>query len=99
MIEARTAQLDASRALTDSAMIEYRVPVVSCGTGTGLFDEANSLESYVIASLAKMNTVWEMNLLERIAVVEPGDVNDVLYKTVAAKELLYTCGSREFRRD
>ncbi|WP_446664285.1 FAD-binding oxidoreductase [Flexivirga sp. B27] len=69
--------------------LKHRVPVVPRGAGTGLSGGANATEGSVVVSLEKLNAVLEVNPLERIAVVQPGVVNDDLRKTVAEQGLWY----------
>lgn len=71
------------------ACIVRRVPVVSRGAGTGLSGGANAIDGCVIVSFDKMNTIKEINSLERLAVVEPGVVNDDLRAACAAEGLWY----------
>ncbi|MGN6412983.1 FAD-binding oxidoreductase [Flexivirga sp.] len=69
--------------------LEHHVPLVARGAGTGLSGGANSIAGCVVVSLAKMDAVLEVNPLERIAVVQPGVVNDRLRETVAEQGLWY----------
>lgn len=69
--------------------IEHGVPVVPRGAGTGLSGGANALEGCVVVSLERMNQVLEVNPLERLAVVQPGVVNNDLRDTVAQDGLWY----------
>lgn len=69
--------------------LDHQVPLVPRGAGTGLSGGANSTEGCVIVSLDRMNAVLEVNPLERIAVVQPGVVNDDLRRTVAEQGLWY----------
>ena len=69
--------------------IEHGVPVVPRGAGTGLSGAANATAGCVVLSLERMNSVLEVNTLERIAVVQPGVVNDDLRRTVAVDGLWY----------
>ncbi|MBB2890514.1 FAD-binding oxidoreductase [Flexivirga oryzae] len=69
--------------------LEHRVPLVPRGAGTGLSGGANAVAGCVVVSLEKMNSVLEVNPLERIAVVQPGVVNDDLRSTVATDGLWY----------
>ncbi|MFD7076463.1 FAD-binding oxidoreductase [Nocardioides sp. NPDC059952] len=71
------------------ACLRHGVPVVARGAGTGLSGGANALDGCVVVSLERMNRVLEINPLERLAVVQPGVVNDVLRETVAEHELWY----------
>ena len=69
--------------------IEHQVPVVPRGAGTGLSGGANAVDGCVVISLDRMNRVKEINPLERLAVVEPGVVNNDLRDAVAAEGLWY----------
>ena len=69
--------------------LQHNVPLVPRGAGTGLSGGANSIAGCVVVSLAKLDAVLEVNPLERIAVVQPGVVNDDLRKTVAEQGLWY----------
>lgn len=71
------------------ACLRHGVPVVARGAGTGLSGGANALDGCVVVSLERMNRVLEVNPLERLAVVQPGVVNDVLRETVAEHGLWY----------
>ncbi len=69
--------------------IEHEVPVVPRGAGTGLSGGANALDGCVVVSLERMNRVLEVNALERLAVVQPGVVNNDLRDAVAQQGLWY----------
>ena len=71
------------------ACIVRHVPVVSRGAGTGLSGGANATDGCVIVSFDKMNVIKEINPLERLAVVEPGVVNDDLRAACAGEGLWY----------
>lgn len=71
------------------ACLRHGVPVVARGAGTGLSGGANALDGCVVISLERMDRVLEINPLERLAVVQPGVVNDVLRETVAEHGLWY----------
>ncbi|MFE2169014.1 FAD-binding oxidoreductase [Streptomyces sp. NPDC059447] len=66
-----------------------RVPVVPQGARTGLSGGANASDGCIVLSLVKMDRVLEINTVDRIAVVEPGVVNAVLSRAVAAQGLYY----------
>ncbi|MBB5117773.1 FAD-linked oxidase [Streptomyces eurocidicus] len=66
-----------------------RVPVVPQGARTGLSGAANATDGCVLLSLVKMDRIIEINPVDRIAVVEPGVVNAVLSRAVAAQGLYY----------
>lgn len=69
--------------------VRHRAPVVARGAGTGLSGGANALAGGVVVSLERMNAVLEVDALERLAVVQPGVVNDDLRATVAGHGLWY----------
>ena len=69
--------------------LRHGVPVVARGAGTGLSGGANALEGCVVVSLERMDRVLEINPLERLAVVQPGVVNDALRAAVAEHGLWY----------
>jgi len=69
--------------------IEHGISVVARGAGTGLSGGANSLAGCVIVSLDRMNAVREIDALERLAIVEPGVINDELRAAVAQHGLWY----------
>jgi glycolate oxidase len=64
-------------------------PLVPRGAGTGLSGGANALDGCVVLSLAAMDAVLEIDPLERLAVVQPGVVNDDLRAAVAEHGLWY----------
>jgi glycolate oxidase len=72
-----------------AACIEARVPVVPRGAGTGLSGGANALDGCVVVSLERMDDIIEINPLERLAVVQPGVVNERLRVAVAEHGLWY----------
>ncbi|ONI89569.1 FAD-binding oxidoreductase [Actinosynnema sp. ALI-1.44] len=64
-------------------------PVVPRGAGTGLSGGANAIEYSVVVSTEAMTTIKEINRRERLAVVEPGVVNDHLRAACAEHDLWY----------
>ncbi|MFD8631868.1 FAD-binding oxidoreductase [Streptomyces sp. NPDC059533] len=66
-----------------------RIPVVPQGARTGLSGGANASDGCIVLSLVKMDRILEINTVDRIAVVEPGVVNAVLSRAVAAQGLYY----------
>ncbi|SFJ02249.1 glycolate oxidase [Amycolatopsis sacchari] len=68
---------------------EHRVPVVPRGAGTGLSGGANAIEGCIVLSFEAMDQVLEINPAERLAVVQPGVVNDDLRAACAAQDLWY----------
>ena len=69
--------------------IAHRVPIVPRGSGTGLSGGANALAGSVVLSLERMDRVLEINPQEKLAVVQPGVVNDDLRAAVAEHGLWY----------
>ncbi|QKG26798.1 FAD-binding oxidoreductase [Actinomadura verrucosospora] len=72
-----------------AACAEHGVPVVPRGAGTGLSGGANALDGCVVLSLEAMNEIVEIDAAERLAVVQPGVVNDVLRLAAAERGLWY----------
>ncbi len=66
-----------------------RIPVVPRGAGTGLSGGANAVEGGIVLSLDRMAAILEINEAERLAVVQPGVVNDHLRTAVAKHGLWY----------
>lgn len=71
------------------ACLAHGVPVVPRGAGTGLSGGANAVEGCVVLSTEQMTEIREINQVERLAVVAPGVVNDVLRAACAAEGLWY----------
>lgn len=69
--------------------VETGVRVVPRGAGTGLSGGANAVENCVVLSLERMNSVLEIDVDERLAVTQPGVINDDLREAVAAHGLWY----------
>ncbi|WUV02749.1 FAD-binding protein [Actinoallomurus sp. NBC_01490] len=65
------------------------VPVVARGAGTGLSGGANALDGCVVVSFEAMNAVLKIDKDERLAVVQPGVVNDDLRSACAEHGLWY----------
>ncbi|WP_119288215.1 FAD-linked oxidase C-terminal domain-containing protein [Streptomyces sp. YIM 130001] len=68
---------------------EERVPVVPQGARTGLSGAANSGDGWIVLSLVRMDSILEIDPVDRIAVVEPGVVNAVLSRAVDEQGLYY----------
>ncbi|OON72643.1 FAD-binding oxidoreductase [Streptomyces tsukubensis] len=66
-----------------------RVPVVPQGARTGLSGAANASDGCVVLSLVKMDRILEIDIVDRIAVVEPGVVNATLSRAVEQHGLCY----------
>lgn len=71
------------------ACIEHAVPVVPRGAGTGLSGGANAVDGCVVLSTEAMTTIAEIDPVERLAVVQPGLVNDHLRAACAEQGLWY----------
>src|SRR5689334_12122578 len=67
----------------------HRVPVVARGAGTGLSGGANAIDGCVVVALEAMNRILEVEPVERLAVVQPGVINDRLRAAAAEHGLWY----------
>ena len=67
----------------------HGVPIVTRGAGTGVSGGANAVEGCVVLCTEQMRTIVEINPGERLAVVQPGVVNDDLRKAAAEHGLWY----------
>ncbi|MBP2370326.1 FAD-binding oxidoreductase [Pseudonocardia parietis] len=83
------ARSTADVAATVAACARARVPVVPRGAGTGLSGGANAVDGCVLLSLERMTAIREISPGERLAVVEPGVVNDDLRAACAERGLWY----------
>ncbi|MEU3599213.1 FAD-linked oxidase C-terminal domain-containing protein [Streptomyces sp. NPDC006798] len=68
---------------------EHGIPVVARGAGTGLSGGANAVEGGVVVCFSAMDRVLRIDPDERLAVVQPGVVNEDLRTACAAKGLWY----------
>src|SRR6185312_2852576 len=66
----------------------HGLPIVARGAGTGVSGGANAVDGCVVLCTEQMRTIVEINPAERLAVVQPGVVNDDL-RAAAAKEGLW----------
>ncbi|MFF9482746.1 FAD-binding oxidoreductase [Streptomyces sp. NPDC014733] len=64
-------------------------PIVPRGAGTGLSGGANAIEDCVVVSTEAMTAIKEIDTRERLAVVEPGVVNDHLRAACSEHGLWY----------
>jgi len=71
------------------ACLTHRAPVVPRGAGSGLSGGANAVDGCVVLCLERMDAVLEVDAGERLAVVQPGVVNDALRAHVAPYGLEY----------
>ena len=65
------------------------LPIVPRGSGTGLAGGAVPAEGGIVLSLARMNRILDIDLKNRIAIVEPGVINLDVTKAVAKHGLFY----------
>nr|WP_328841311.1 FAD-linked oxidase C-terminal domain-containing protein [Nakamurella leprariae] len=86
VVRARTA---ADVQATVRACIVTGTPLVPRGAGTGLSGGANALDGCVVLTTERMTAVRQIDAVERLAVVEPGVVNDDLRAAVAEHGLWY----------
>src|SRR5580658_10174232 len=68
---------------------EHRVPVVAGAFGTGLAGGAAAVDGCVILSLARMNSIVELDPADELAVAEAGVINADLDRAAAAHGLMY----------
>src|SRR5580658_2828581 len=68
---------------------EHRVPVVAGAFGTGLAGGAAAVDGCVILSLARMNSIVELDPGNELAVAEAGVINADLDRAAAAHGLMY----------
>ncbi|MFI1303420.1 FAD-binding oxidoreductase [Streptomyces sioyaensis] len=68
---------------------ERGIPVVARGAGTGLSGGANALAGCVVVSFEAMNQILRIDPDERLAVVQPGVVNEELRQACARHGLWY----------
>jgi len=71
------------------ACLRHRAPVVPRGAGTGLSGGANAIEGGVVVCTSLMTEIREIDPVERLAVVQPGVVNDDLRAACAERDLWY----------
>ncbi|WPB89326.1 FAD-binding oxidoreductase [Streptomyces malaysiensis] len=69
--------------------VRHRAPVVARGAGTGLSGGANAVDGGVVIAFDLMNAIREIDTTERLAVVEPGVVNNDLRAACAHHGLWY----------
>src|SRR5690349_3243528 len=67
----------------------HGVPIVTRGAGTGVSGAANAVDGCVILCTERMRDIVEINAAERLAVVQPGVVNDDLRAAAAEHGLWY----------
>ncbi|WP_326951365.1 MULTISPECIES: FAD-binding oxidoreductase [unclassified Amycolatopsis] len=69
--------------------IRHGAPLVTRGAGTGLSGGANAVEGCVVLVTDRLRAIKEIDEQERLAVVEPGVVNDDLRAACAERGLWY----------
>ncbi|WP_392544253.1 FAD-binding oxidoreductase [Oryzobacter telluris] len=67
----------------------HRIPVVTRGAGSGLSGGANAPDGSVVLSTHRMDRVLEIDVADRVAVVQPGVVTGRLRDAVAERGLFY----------
>jgi glycolate oxidase len=67
----------------------HGVPVIPRGSGTGLAGGAVPILGGVMVSLTRMNRIIEIDVANRVAVVQPGVINLHLQDAIAPHGLLY----------
>jgi glycolate oxidase len=65
------------------------VPIVPRGSGTGLAGGAVPAEGGIVLSLARLNRILEIDLQNRLAIVEPGVINLDVSKAIAKDGFFY----------
>ncbi|OJY23702.1 MAG: FAD-binding oxidoreductase [Myxococcales bacterium 68-20] len=68
---------------------ERRIPVVTRAAGTGLAGGANAVDGCIVLLVSGLDRIVGIDEATRTAVVEPGVLNGVLAKEVAARGLNY----------
>jgi len=88
----RVVALPATRPQVEAVVricAEHAVPVIARGAGTGLSGGALPLENGCLLSLAKFNRIIDIDVDNRIAVVEPGVRNVAISEAAAPYDLYY----------
>jgi len=68
---------------------ERGIPIVARGAGTGLSGGANALRGSIVISFESMNRIVKIDPNERLAIVQPGVVNNDLRQACAEHGLWY----------
>jgi glycolate oxidase len=68
---------------------DNRIPVTPRGLGTGVSGGAVAVKGGVLLTLERMNRIVEIDVENRMAVVEPGVITGELHKAVEARGLFY----------
>ena len=80
-----TGQVSKILALAD----ETRIPVTARGAGTGLSGLAVPARGGIVLDLARMNRIVEINIADRLAVVQPGVVYEDFQRALAPYGFFY----------
>ena len=82
---------ETTQQVSDAVKVAHRfsVPVIPRGAGTGLSGGAVAAVGGVVIALTRMKRIVDVDVLNRIAVVEPGVVNLDLSRAVAPYGLFY----------
>lgn len=67
----------------------YRIPVTPRGAGSGLNGGAVPLAGGIVLSLERMNSILEIDHVNRVAIVEPGVVTNDLCRAASENGFLY----------
>jgi glycolate oxidase len=68
---------------------KQQIPVTPRGTGTGVSGGALPIEGGVLLALERMNRILEIDVENRMAVVQPGVITGELHQAVEAEGLFY----------
>jgi glycolate oxidase len=68
---------------------EHRIPVTPRGAGSGMTGGALPVRGGLVLSTERMKRIVDVDLHDRIAVVEPGVINGDLQATVEAEGMFY----------
>jgi len=68
---------------------DQQIPVTPRGTGTGVSGGALPIEGGVLLALERMNRILEIDVDNRMAVVQPGVITGELHQAVEAEGLFY----------
>ncbi|MGH8794388.1 MAG: FAD-binding oxidoreductase, partial [Stackebrandtia sp.] len=71
------------------AAARHGVPIVPQGARTGLAGAANAVDGCILLSTAAMNSILEVDPVNRLAVVQPGVVNADVSKAAVVHGLRY----------
>jgi glycolate dehydrogenase FAD-linked subunit len=68
---------------------EHRIPVTPRGAGSGMTGGALAVRGGIVLSTERMKRIVEINVDDRVAVVEPGVINGELQAAVEAEGMFY----------